>query len=396
MTKQGTLKVLAVVPCPVCFGLQNLTLAFFGGLGGRVQSHFLNTRWSDGEFGRRLDALGIPHSSTWFGMFSRKLDRENLAMTIECLRKLPIAWWDFMRLYFSFRPDIVYLANHHEVILLFPLLICLRRKVICHMHDPPPPNRFQKISFAFWRRAVGTFVCISHSSRERLGQLGVLRKADVVIQNGVEISALQQPRRRKDYFCAMFGWPSHTVIFGITGQILERKGHEDFIDAAFLAHESSPNARFVIGGRGSQEFVDRIRALIAGRRMESYVGICGWLPRSSEFYEGIDVLVLPSRHDEGFGLVVAEAGERAVAAIVTRSGGAVEIVLDGETGIFVDKNSPQSIADAITKLASDMPMRNRLGERARERVEANFNLRVQVDKFFNFLGSITCPSLNAD
>src|SRR5437016_5488733 len=54
-----TLKVLAIVPCPVCFGLQNLTLDFFGNLPTWVQSHFLNTRWSDGEFARRLDALGI-------------------------------------------------------------------------------------------------------------------------------------------------------------------------------------------------------------------------------------------------------------------------------------------------------------------------------------------------
>ena len=306
-------------------------------------------------------------------------------MTIECLRKLPSAWWDFMRLYFSYRPDIIYMANHHEVILLFPLLIWLRRKVICHMHDPPPPIGFQKISFACWRRAVGSFIFVSKSSRERLGQLGALGKADVIIHNGVEIAPLQQPRCRKNNFCSMFGWPSDSVIFGITGQIGEQKGHEDFVEAARLVHQSSPKARFVIGGRGRQDFVDRIRALIVERGMESYVGFCGWLPRSIEFYEGIDVLVLASRHDEGFGLVVAEAGERAVTTIATRSGGAVEILLDGETGIFVDKNSPQSIADAITRLASDAPLRNRMGLRAREIVEMKFNLRIQTDEFAHFL-----------
>src|SRR6185503_3761078 len=97
------IRVLAIVPSGFCFGLQNLTLSFFGRLPSWVKPHFLNTRWTDGEFARRLEALNIPHSSTWLGMFSRKLDRENLRMTSECLIKLPTTWLDFLKLWRSFR-----------------------------------------------------------------------------------------------------------------------------------------------------------------------------------------------------------------------------------------------------------------------------------------------------
>ena len=74
------LRILAVVPTPYCYGLQNLTLALFSSLPLGVDSHFILTHWSDGEFARRLKQLNIPYSSTWLGMFSRKLDRRNLKM----------------------------------------------------------------------------------------------------------------------------------------------------------------------------------------------------------------------------------------------------------------------------------------------------------------------------
>ena len=92
-------RILAIIPSAVCFGLQNITLALFERMAPDVTCHFLITRWNDGEIPRRLERLGIPFSSTWLGMFSRKLDWRNLKMSIECLIKLPAAYVAFIRLY---------------------------------------------------------------------------------------------------------------------------------------------------------------------------------------------------------------------------------------------------------------------------------------------------------
>ena len=321
-------KILALIPSGFCFGLQNLTLSFFAVRPPRVQVHFLNTLWTDGELNRRLDVLGIPHTSTWIGMFSRKLDRENLRMTMECLMKLPRAWRDFWRLYRALRPDIIYVANHHEVILFWPVLIGLRRKVVCHMHDPPPPSFFQRSSFAIWRRAVGRFLFISHSARERLSRLGALGRDDQVIHNGVAVEPLPLPRRRSDRLRAKFGWPADAVIIGMTGQINPDKGHDDLIEAASTIAPMAPLARFAIGGRGPTQYVAALERQIAARGLQDRVVLSGWVGHAAEFYEAIDVFVLASRHEEGFGLVIAEAGERGVPAIATASGGAAEIVED--------------------------------------------------------------------
>lgn len=374
------MRVLAIVPGAFCFGLQNMELALFSRLRQRMQCHFLNTRWTDGEFDRRLDELGIPHSSAWLGMFSRRLDWRNLRMTAECLWRLPGAWRDFIRLYRSFRPDLIYVANHHEIILLLPLLFWLRRSVVCHMHDPPPAIGFQKLSAWFWRKSVARFIFISHSARERMAAIAPLDSADPVIHNGVPIAPVAWPRQRTDRFRRQFGWPGNAVVFGIAGQINAYKGHEDLIEALTIARASDPAVKLVIGGRGDDYYVARLHQLIAARNLGDTVAFCGWLPDIGEFYAAVDVIILASRYEEGFGLVIAEAGERGLPAIATRSGGATEVVIGGEMGFVVDKQAPRQLAEAMLRLSGDADLRATMGRRARERVAAVFDLTIQADR----------------
>jgi len=375
------LRILAIVPSSFCFGLQNLTLEFFGHRSSWVRPFFLNTAWNDGEFPRRLDALGLPHAETWFGMFSRRLDPRNIKMTLHCLVKLPLGYWDFLRIYRRFRPDVIYLANHHEIILLWPLLLFFRQKVICHMHDPSPAIPFQKASFSVWRLAVRRFIFISQSVRDRTALLGRVQPEDPVVHNGVKVESLALPRLRKDRFVRQFGWPAESVIVGLTGQMTATKGHEDFVEAAFLAAKQCITLRFVIGGKALEPLYPRLLELIEAKGLRHRFGFPGWLESSKFFFEGIDVFVMASRHDEGFGLVVAEAMERAVPVVATRSGGAVEIVVDGVTGFLVEKQAPIELAARIDDLARDAEMRAAIGQAGRSRVVRDFELQAQVRRF---------------
>lgn len=378
------MRILATVPCPQCYGLQNLTLQFFGKLPGAITCHFICTRWSDGEFAHRLDQLNIPHSATWFGMFSRKLDWVNLRMTLECLAKLPIAWSHCIRVWWSFRPDVIYVANHHEVILLWPLLLLMRQRVVCHMHDPPPPILFQRMSFWVWKRAVGRFLCISENVRRRLALLGE-HAGPVVVHNGVEVFPLALPRTRSGRFTQQFGWSEDCVVVGITGQLNREKGHEDFLTAADAIRNRCPQARFVVGGKPTGVYFDELQGLIEKLGIRHLVGFSGWLPASRDFFEAIDVFVLASRHEEGFGLVVAEAGERGIPVVATKSGGAVEILVDGVSGLLVERQNPGELAASLTRLLQEPQLRAALGSAGRKRVEEAFDIQTQVGKFVRFL-----------
>jgi len=373
-------RILAIIPAPQCFGLQNVTLAFFEKIAKRVPCHFLISPWNDGEFPDRLRKANIPYSEAWMGMFSRSLSWTQLKMTIISVAKLPGVYLALVRLYRRFRPTCILLANYHEAILLWPVLIFVRRIVVCHMHDPPPPIPFQRTSFWFWRKAVGRFIFISESAKSRMAELGPLSDKDAVVLNGVDIRPLPNPRKRGNLFCERFSWPDASLIIGMTGQMSAHKGHEDFVAAAARLTKINQNVRFVIGGKKTGEFFEHLQAMVIAKRLGSVIGFSGWLNTSAEFFENIDLFVLPSRHDEGFGLVLAEAAERGLASVATRSGGAPEIIVDGQTGILVPKSRPDEMAAAIAGLLAPQSRRKEMGLAARARVSENFDLDRQALK----------------
>lgn len=374
------LRVLAVVPTPYVFGLQVVTLDFFSRLRRWADCHFLLTKWSDGEFGRRLDAMGVPHTSAWMGMFSRRLDPKNLRMTVEALARVPGLYAHLWRLARRFRPDLIYTANHHELILLGPLLRLLRIPVLCHMHDPPPNIPFQRASFRVWSQPVTQFVAISEDVQRRLGEFPVAPERVGMIHNGIDLAQFPRGHGRDDRFVRRFGWPEGAVVAGLTGQMHDRKGQMDLLEAAAALRDRVPALRVVIGGKETGEYPERLRRFAAEKGLGDRVGFSGWADHARDFYSGLDVFVLASRHEEGFGLVVAEAMACGVATIATRSGGAAEIFEDGRSGLLVDRSAPDQLADALLRLASDPELRVRFAEAGRCRVEREFDLDLQTEK----------------
>jgi glycosyltransferase involved in cell wall biosynthesis len=55
------------------------------------------------------------------------------------------------------------------------------------------------------------------------------------------------------------------------------------------------------------------------------------------------------------------------------TGGALEVIKDGETGLLVERESIPQLADALLRLLRDPALRQRMGEAGRERVERVFN-----------------------
>jgi glycosyltransferase involved in cell wall biosynthesis len=71
-------------------------------------------------------------------------------------------------------------------------------------------------------------------------------------------------------------------------------------------------------------------------------------------------------------LVILEAMAAGCPVISTRVGAIPEVVVDGVTGILVEKQNPQQLADAIMRLVDDPALRQRMGEAGRKRFEEHY------------------------
>jgi glycosyltransferase involved in cell wall biosynthesis len=83
---------------------------------------------------------------------------------------------------------------------------------------------------------------------------------------------------------------------------------------------------------------------------------------------------------EGFGLPCAEAMSCGTPVIATRAGALPEIVGNDGAGILVPPADPPALAAAIRRLLADEPLRQRMGEAARKRIEESFSWEIAAKK----------------
>jgi glycosyltransferase involved in cell wall biosynthesis len=89
------------------------------------------------------------------------------------------------------------------------------------------------------------------------------------------------------------------------------------------------------------------------------------------YYES-DIFAFAPVWDEGFGLPAVEAMAAGLPVVTSRSGTLVETVVDGKTGILVEKNNPEELADALLRLLNDADLREAMGRAGRLRVMGHF------------------------
>jgi phosphatidylinositol alpha-1,6-mannosyltransferase len=95
-------------------------------------------------------------------------------------------------------------------------------------------------------------------------------------------------------------------------------------------------------------------------------------------YQRCALFALPARRTadgqlEGYGLVYFEAAAWGRPVVAGCSGGEIDAVVDGETGLLVNGESVDQAADAIQGLLADPDRMRRMGEAGRRRVETTHN-----------------------
>ncbi len=117
----------------------------------------------------------------------------------------------------------------------------------------------------------------------------------------------------------------------------------------------------------------KIREMIKEFGLAENVNLIGNLDHDKiyDFIAQHHALLMPSL-SESFGVAALEAQAAGRPVIATDVGGIPEVVLDGKTGILVQPNNPQALAEAITKLATNIPLVEKMGQAGREFVQSRY------------------------
>ena len=141
--------------------------------------------------------------------------------------------------------------------------------------------------------------------------------------------------------------------FLVVSRLLPYKRIDRAIVAAKLA-----GVKLLVAGAGPAE--DALRGLAR----DSTTTLLGYVDdaRVNELMGNARAVILPGEED--YGLVPLEAAATGRPTIALRAGGACESIIEGQTGLFFDEPTPQSLADAIRGLDSHTFDATRLREHA--------------------------------
>ncbi|HJR62807.1 MAG TPA: glycosyltransferase family 4 protein [Gemmatimonadaceae bacterium] len=181
-----------------------------------------------------------------------------------------------------------------------------------------------------------------------------------VIHNGVDI-ARYHPR----------GGPADWNEFRIlaVANLIPEKGVQHLIRA--FAALSVPRARLMVAGDGPQESSLRELADELGvSARTTFLGLRDDLP---DLLRTTDVFVHSAVWQEAFGLTVAEAMASGCPVVASHIG-AMEELVDESCGVLLPPGDVPALAAALHRLAHDAPLRQRMGERARQRAVDLFGL----------------------
>jgi glycosyltransferase involved in cell wall biosynthesis len=280
----------------------------------------------------------------------------------------------------------------------------LRRERIdlVHVHSPVPA-----VMTRLGRRITGVrgIVYTEHNVPSRYGivtrslNAGTYRMNDAVIAVSQEVATQVQPYVRNgrprlqailnavdvDMFADLqvsrdqvrreFGFPTDAPIVINVANLTTKKGHTHLLAAAKRVLERQPAVRFLCVGQGP--LADELAAEAKRHRLNGQLVFAGFRPDATSLMAASDVFVLSSLH-EGLPVSLLEAMALARPQVVTRVGGVPEVVVDGETGMLVDPENPDALADSILGLLSDPARAERMGEAARVHVRRRYGMGQMV------------------
>lgn len=217
-----------------------------------------------------------------------------------------------------------------------------------------------------------TTVAVSEHSAHLYRSLGWPRDSLVAIPDGIDTARIGAPRSAYA--------PDGRLRVGCIARLTRDKGVDVLVDAI----AELPDVELTIVGRG-RDARDVERA-IARSGAADRIDLWETVADIGDFERRIDLLVLPSREHDPFGMVAAEAMLVGTPVIVTDMCGISGYLTSGTDAMVVPPNDSRALGQAISHLFLD-ERRHAMGQAGQATARRLFSLDAMVDHYEKLLRS---------
>jgi glycosyltransferase involved in cell wall biosynthesis len=162
------------------------------------------------------------------------------------------------------------------------------------------------------------------------------------------------------------------------GRAEDRKGFVELLTAIAQLKPSYPGIKLIFAGDGDLTVVQR-KAEELG--IVDNIEILGWIRAAQKKHQlqRACLFALPS-HAEGLPMAMLEAMSASKAIVVTGVGGIPSVVCNQINGLLIPPRDVSALADALSQLLANKPLREHLATNARKTIEEHYSSHIMLEK----------------
>ncbi|MFD1736551.1 1,4-alpha-glucan branching protein domain-containing protein [Bacillus salitolerans] len=228
----------------------------------------------------------------------------------------------------------------------------------------------QEMEIDLIRQSDKVIVCSDFMKKEVITLEKSVESKICVIPNGVDQSFLENKTEESNRL-PLYNQTDDQIVFSI-GRMVPEKGFETIIDAAPMVLTKFTNVRFILAGSGPLE--KKYDDLIQERGLQERIQLVGFVndKERNERLRTCVMAVFPSTY-EPFGIAALEAMIAKKPVIVSNTGGLTSFVQNGITGITVEPESSEELAEAIIALLSNPSLADKIAQNAQQVAIEEYN-----------------------
>jgi glycosyltransferase involved in cell wall biosynthesis len=243
-----------------------------------------------------------------------------------------------------------------------------------------------------WMRDADAFVAMSRRIHQEMRDCGIAPERIHLIPHGVDlrrfepIEASGRPELRR-----RLGLGADDLILVYTGRLLRGKGLDILLDAFEANLSRHPDLHLVLVGSGRGQSLSVEEDLVGRSRQEALRGrvtLTGRVENVEDYLQAADLFVFPSSF-EALGLSLVEAAACGLPCIGARTGGIVDVIDEGGSGLLFTPGETSELAAAIGRLVEDAPQRRAMGRSGRVLAASRFDAVASRDRYLSLFAELT-------
>ncbi len=327
----------------------------------------------DGVLVNDIKALGIPVLIMNLGVLRRKymtpwgiVGRVFLWMNAISKLKRLIAEQHIQRVY----------VNSANVIIGPALKQKNQTELVWHLHEIVESPTVLKSCLSYLIKQADQVIAVSKAT-QTFWQKAIGEKKVELLYNGMDLTKFENLVTDKKSILPNAN--ENGLLVGMIGRVQAWKGQYYFLEiiqSYLQQHPEDKTTQFIIAGDpypGYEALAVDLVMDIKRKKLFDRVFYLGYRADVPQILASLDLLVLPSTSPDPLPTVVLEAMAASKPILATEQGGALEMVVEHETGRFMPLNNAAASAEVLADMLQDQNALKEMGKNGRSRVEREFS-----------------------